>query len=224
MKTTLIICCKNEERTIASVITQAKPYVEELIVIDGHSTDKSCQIAKKNKAPVFKDNGKGKGAAIQLGIKKTTGDIIIFMDADGSHKASDIPNLIKPIINNNADLVITSRGIGGSDELHGTFEKTIRMIGSAIITQVINWRYGSHITDSQNGFRAIHTSVARSLSLKENSFAIEQDMLMKALHKRYRVSEIASHERARKYGSSKISLRAMWWRYLWNLLQNCCTP
>ncbi|KKR02744.1 MAG: Glycosyl transferase family protein 3 [Microgenomates group bacterium GW2011_GWC1_39_12] len=223
MKTTLIICCKNEDQSLASVIKKAKPFVHEIIVVDGHSQDSSLSIAKNSGAKVFTDNGKGKGAGIQLGIQKASGDIIVFMDADGSHKASDIPKLIAPIKHNDADLVIASRGKGGSDELHGESEKTLRLIGSAIITQIINWRYGTRITDSQNGFRAIRTSVVKSLNLQENSFAIEQEMLMKALHKHYRVSEIASHELARKYGRSKISLYSMWWKYLWNLMQNCVT-
>ncbi|MFZ2024818.1 MAG: glycosyltransferase family 2 protein [Microgenomates group bacterium] len=223
MKTTLVICCKNESSTLASVITKAKPYVNEILVIDGHSKDDSRAIAKSNGVQVFLDNGKGKGAGVQLGIKKATGDIIVLMDADGSHKASDIPKLITPIIQGQADLVIASRGKGGSDELHGDFEKTIRMIGSAIITQIINWRYKSQITDSQNGFRAIRCSVAKNISCKENSFTIEQDMLMKSLHKHFCVNEIASHELKRKYGKSKIILKNMWSRFVWNLLQNCLT-
>ena len=216
----LVICCKNEERSLASVIHSVKKYVDEIIVIDGHSTDTSRSVVKQNGIKVFIDNGKGKGAGVQLGIRKATGDIIVFMDADGSHKASDIPKIINPIITNKADLVIASRGKGGSDELHGEFEKTLRNIGSAVITQAINWRYKSHITDSQNGFRAIRTSVAKLLSLQENSFAIEQEMLMKTLHKHYRVSEIASHELERRYGKSRIALTSMWWRYLWNLVKN----
>jgi len=221
MKTTLVICCKNEAPSLAAVIQKAKPYVNEIIVIDGHSTDGSRSVAKNAGAKVFEDNGKGKGAGVQLGIQRASGEIIVFMDADGSHKASDIPKLIQPIITNKADLVIASRGRGGSDELHGTLEKTIRMIGSAIITQCINWRFHSHITDSQNGFRAIKKTIAKDLSLTENSFAIEQDMVIKILGLNYRVCEISSHEYARKFGRSKIRLSSMCTRYLVNLVVNC---
>lgn len=221
MKTTLVICCKNEEHTITSVIADARTYVDQIIVVDGHSTDASYTRAVKANAQVILDDGKGKGTAIQCGIHHAIHDIIVFMDADGSHEASDIPLLIRPIVQNKATLVIASRGKGGSDELHGTFEKTIRMIGSAIITQIINWRFHTRITDSQNGFRAIKTSVAKRLHLTESSFAIEQDMLIRVLKKHGKVMEIASHELERKHGSSKIALRSMWWRYLWNLCKNC---
>jgi len=221
MKTTLIICCKNEKKSIGFVICKAKSYAGEIIVIDGQSTDGSQTIAKKAGAKVFEDNKKGKGAGVRLGIQKATGDILVFMDADGSHKASDIPRLIKPIIEKKADLIIASRGIGGSDELHGTFEKTVRMIGSAIITQIINWRFKQHITDSQNGFRAIRSTVAKRLLLNEDSFAIEQEMLMSVLEKGYIVKEIGSHEYERKFGKSKINLFTMSWRYIYNLMRHC---
>lgn len=222
MKISLVICCKNEEKSIASVIKKARSYVDEILVIDGHSFDQTVPLAKKAGVSIYTDNGKGKGAGVQLGIQKATGDIMVFMDADGSHKASDIPKLIQPIISKKADLVIASRGRGGSDELHGTFEKTIRNIGSAIITQCINTRFHTHITDSQNGFRAIKASVAKQLQLKENSFAIEQEMLMKILKRNGRVEEIPSHELERTHGSSKICLRSMWWKYLINLFTNIC--
>ena len=222
MQISLIICCKNEAKSLASVITKAKPYVNEIIVIDGHSTDGSRTVANNAGVKVFEDNGKGKGAGIQLGIQKASGDIIVFIDADGSHKASDIPKLTKPIRENRADLVIASRGMGGSDELHGDFEKTIRMIGSAIITQVINWRFHSHVTDSQNGFRALRRTIGKHLSLQENSFAIEQEMLIKVLKYQYRITEVASHEQKRMYGASKIALWSMSWKYIYNLLRNIC--
>jgi len=221
MKTTLIICCKNESRSIASVIQNSKQCVNDIIIIDGHSHDGSRDIAKKSGAKVYQDHGLGKGDAIQTGIKKADSDIIVFMDADGSHNPADIPKLIKPIVDNQADLVIASRGIGGSDELNGDFEPTIRLIGSAIITQIINWRYHARITDSQNGFRAIRTSVAKRLQLHETSYTIEQEMIMKALKNNFRITEIPSHEFKRMFGTSKINLFTIWPRYIISIIANC---
>lgn len=163
---------------------------------------------------------KERGAAVRLGIKKAKGDILVFMDGDGSHNPCDIPKLLKPIMKKKADLVIASRGKGGSDELHGDLEKTLRLIGSAIITLIINWRFGVDLTDSQNGFRAIKKKVAQDLNLKENIFTIDQEMIIKALKKGYKIIEIASHEYERKYGRSKIRLSTMSWRYLWCLIKD----
>jgi dolichol-phosphate mannosyltransferase len=219
-KISLIIAAKNEEKTIASVINNSWQFVEEIIVIDGHSEDSTREIAKKLEAKVFLDGGKGKGEALRIGIDKANEEIIVFIDADGSHECEDIPKIVGPIRAGQADLVIGSRGLGGSDELHGDLYKMIRLVGSSIITLVINWRFKVELTDSQNGFRAIKTEVARELNLKEDIFTIEQEMLIKTLKKGYVVSEVASHEYARKAGKSRINVRTMGWRYIWSLLKN----
>lgn len=220
MKTSLIICVKNEEKTLESVIKKSQKYAEEILVIDGHSSDNSKEIAKNLGAKVYLDNGKGKGAAVRLGIKKAKGDVLVFIDADGSHEEKDIFKLIKPILKREADLVIASRGKGGSDELHGDFEKLLRLIGSTMITLVINIRFRTKLTDSQNGFRAIRREVAKNLDLKENIFTIEQEMVIKALKRGYKIAEIPSHEHARVNGSSHINLLTMWPMYIWCLIKN----
>jgi dolichol-phosphate mannosyltransferase len=219
-KISAIICVKNEEKSLEEVIKKARKYVDEVVVIDGHSTDSSRKIAEKLQCKVFLDNGKGKGAALRLGIRKASGDIFVFIDADGSHAIQDIPVLVRPILKGQAELVVASRGKGGSDELHGNLEKTIRLIGSAIITLMINLRFGTDLTDSQNGFRAVKASFIKRLDLKENITTIEQEMIMKTLKRKGRVKEVASHEYARKYGSSKIKLSLMSFRYLWCLIKN----
>lgn len=94
------------------------------------------------------------------------------------------------------------------------------MIGSDIILIAINYRFKVRLTDSQNGFRAIRTCVARALDLKENITTIEQEMTIKCLKKGYRVCEVPSHEYARRHGESIIKLRKVWFRYIWNLLKN----
>src|SRR3989338_4829519 len=132
----LIILVKNEEKTIETVICGARPFVDEIVVVDGHSKDLSRKIALQAGARVIMDNGKGKGAGLRKGIGQSTGDVIVFMDADGSHDFLDIPRLIDPIIKNKADVVIASRALGGSDESYGSIEKAIRTIGSLIIGSI----------------------------------------------------------------------------------------
>ena len=115
----------------------------------------------------------------------------MFIDADGSHDPHDIPAMVAPIQAGDADMVIGSRGKGGSDELHGTLEQFIRYVGSQLIMLAINYRWNVRLTDSQNGFRAIRRDVGRRLGLTSNLTTIEQEMLMKALKQGFRVSEIA---------------------------------
>lgn len=220
MKISLVICNKNEERSLIKAVRDAAGYVDEIVIVDAHSGNLPPFLRHQKHIRVIEDNGKGKGAAIRIGMNSVTGDITVLMDADGSHYVPDIPKLVRPILEKKADLVLASRTKGGSDELNGSIDKTLRVIGSAIITQTINSRFHACITDSQNGFRAVLTSVARKLDLHEDIFTIEQETIMKALKGGYRVVEIPSHEHAREEGVSHIHLPTMAWRYVWCLLKN----
>ncbi|MFQ5963084.1 MAG: glycosyltransferase family 2 protein [Candidatus Scalinduaceae bacterium] len=212
----IVIPTKNEEKTIGEVINTVKSYGDEILVVDGHSTDLTREIAEEQGAKVVLDNGKGKGDGIRVAIEKVSGSIIVFIDADGSHDPQDIPKLLAPILEGNADLVMGSRMTGGSDELHGSIGEVARLLGSVIITLGINYRYGVRLTDYQNGFRAIKTSVARAIGLKEDITTIEQEMAIKCLKKGFAVTEVPTHEYKRKYGDSRINLRKVWYRYIYS--------
>jgi len=108
---------------------------------------------------------------------------------------------------------------GGSDEAHGDIYKFLRTVASDIITLGINYRFNVRLTDSQNGFRAIRTKVARQLNLKEDITTIEQEMIIKTLRAGYRMAEVPSHEYARKYGQSVIKLRKVAFRYFYSWLK-----
>lgn len=217
-KVSVVICAKNEEENIGPVLSKLSKY-GEVLVIDGHSSDRTQEIALAHGATVYQDNGKGKGDAIRIGIAKATKEILVFIDADGSHDPDDIPQLIAPILEGKYDHVTGSRMLGGSDELHGDLPKFVRMVGSDIITLGINYRFNSRLTDSQNGFRAIRSDVAKSLPLKENITTIEQEMIIKTLKAGHTVGEVPAHEYARKHGESKITVSRVWWRYVYSWLK-----
>jgi glycosyltransferase involved in cell wall biosynthesis len=217
---TVVIPTRNEEGMIAEIIDSVRPHADEILVVDGHSTDRTAAIAREKGARVVLDNRKGKGEALRLSLKEAKSDIVVFIDADGSHDARDIPAMVAPIKADRADLVIGSRGRGGSDELHGTIEQFIRYIGSQLIMLAINYRWNVRLTDSQNGFRAIRRDVGLALGLTSNLTTIEQEMLMRALKKGYRVDEIPSHEYERKWGESKVVVWKLWFAYIWSFLRN----
>jgi dolichol-phosphate hexosyltransferase len=220
LRVTVAIPARNEETTLGAIIEASRPYCDEVLVIDGHSTDGTAEVARRCGAEVIVDNGKGKGAAIRQAAQEIPEGIIVFLDADGSHDPGDIPRLVEPIQEGRADLVIGSRGKGGSDELHGDVQKLIRLVGSDIILIGINWRWKADLTDSQNGFRAIRAEVMRDLELRENITTIEQEMTMKCLKKGYVVSEVPAHEYARIAGQSTIVLKNVWFRYVYCFLRD----
>lgn len=210
MGITVIIPTKNEESTIGEAIQKAKPYANELLVVDGHSKDNTSKIAEDLGVKVILDNGKGKGDGIRVGIQHASEDIIVFMDADGSHNISDIPQLVYPILNNKADMVIGSRILGGSDEFSETFDNVIRTIGSLVVSYIISIRWNVAITDCNNGFRAIKRKVAIDLSLKRSDFVIEQEMVINCAKKGYKIVEVSSHEYKRRAGESKLKTSEGW--------------
>ncbi len=216
---TVCIPARNEEPSIAEIVEGAWSFCEEVLVVDGHSTDRTAEVAASCGARVVKDNRKGKGDAVRVGAAEAKYPIVVFMDADGSHDPADIPALVKEIKDGKADLTIGSRGKGGSDELHGDIEKLVRMVGSDMILIGINWRWKQHLTDSQNGFRAIKKDVILSLDLKENITTIEQEMTMKCLKRGYAVTEVPTHEYSRKHGESVIKLRRVWFRYVYTFIK-----
>jgi len=218
-KISVVIPAKNEEKTIAEIIVGAKPYSDEVLVVDGHSTDHTRDIAKKLGARVELDHGRGKGDAIRIAIEKARGDIILFIDADGSHDPHDIPKIVAPILNGEADMVIGSRGRGGSDEAWGTIGDFIRNVGGHMTILAINYRYNARLTDSQNGFRALTTVLAKKLNLKEDITTIEQEMLTKALKLKARVTDVPSHEYKRKFGNSRFKVWKVAPRYIWSILK-----
>ena len=95
-KVSIAIPAKNEEATIRHVIEQCKKYGTDVFVVDGHSTDRTCEIAEELCCPVIKDKGRGKGDGIRSALTHAKEDIVVFIDADGSHEPKDIPKLVKP--------------------------------------------------------------------------------------------------------------------------------
>ncbi|MDP2861918.1 MAG: glycosyltransferase family 2 protein [Desulfobacterales bacterium] len=218
-KITILIPALNEETTIGGIITRSKKYSDDILVVDGHSNDGTESVSRSLGVRVIFDHKKGKGEAIRSAIPCIEKEITVLIDADGSHDPDDIPKLVQPILENRADHVSGSRLIGGSSELHGGFDECFRLMGSSLITAFINHRFKVRLSESQNGFRAIKTSVLKELDLKENITTIEQEMIIKTLKKGYRMAEVPSHEYKRTAGYSKIKLRKVAFRYVYSMLK-----
>jgi dolichol-phosphate mannosyltransferase len=128
------------------------------------------------------------------------------------------------VLSGDYDLVIGSRMRGGSDELHSSFFEFIRLLGSEVITLIINYRFGVRLTDYQNGLRAIRRDVMNALGTTENIFTIEQEMSIKCLRRGFRVGEVPAHEYRRQAGQSHIVVWKVGWRYVWCLVKNIIRP
>ena len=116
--------------------------------------------------------------------------------------------------------MIGCRMRGGSDEFAGTWTMFVRLWGNNFLTPVINTRFGTALTDSQNGFRAIRAAAVAQLGLRENRHSIELEMVLRALKRGLRVCQVPAHEYARKAGKSSLSVVRQTPTFLRCLLRN----
>ena len=219
-RVTAVILARNEERTIREAVEGASRYVHDVVMMDGRSRDRTAAIATEAGATVHVDNGKGKGAATRQSLELVQADVVVFMDADGSHDPADIPRLALPVAGDQTDLCVGSRFAGGSDELSVGFAQLIRSNGNILMNIAINKRWHVSLSDTLNGFRAIRRQAALSVSLKENRHTIEQEMVMKMLRHGYRVMNVPTHEYERRYGRSHINIWKEWPMFVWCVITN----
>lgn len=217
--TSAVVCVLNEKKNLEILLPALKEVVGEIVVVDGGSRDGSRSVAQQYADAVVNDDGRGKGSAIRIGAEHANREVVVFVDGDLSHDPAEIPMLVLPILGGRGDMVVGSRSLGGSRELHGTLEQFIRATGSHVILLAINARFGVRLTDSQNGFRAVRRSLFRRLGLREAHTTIEQEMTTELLRRGYRVLEMPTHEYARYSGKSKISLMRHSHQYVTSLIR-----
>ena len=190
--------------------------------MDGRSTDGTVELARAAGATVYQDPGLGKGSAIRRAFELVEADVIVMMDADGSHDPTDIPRLAVPVVRGETHLCVGSRFSGGSDELSVSIGQLIRTIGNISMNIAINSRWKVELTDTLNGFRAVRREAARDVGLRENRHTIEQEMVMKMLRHGYRVSNAPAHEYPRRFGESHINIAREWPMFVWCVIENVC--
>jgi glycosyltransferase involved in cell wall biosynthesis len=217
---TVVILARDEERTIGEVVTSAMPMCGKVLVMDGRSSDATAERARAAGARVVQDPGLGKGAAIRASLNEAESEFVVFMDADGSHHAADIPSLVAPLVAGEADLCVGSRFAGGSDELSVSVAQLIRTIGNILMNIAINKRWNVELTDTLNGFRAARREVAKEVGLRENTHTIEQEMVMKFLRYGHRVVNVPTHEYKRQFGESHIRIWREWPKFVWCVIEN----
>ena len=180
----VIIPAYNEEKRIGKVLQRIPEFVDEVIVVDDGSNDRTSEVARKFGVEVIRlERNEGKGKAMSEGIKAANGDIIVFMDADGQHRPEEIVKLVEPIVNGEADFVIGSRLIKAQGE-----RPLIRKISNFITTYLIRLKLGISVRDTQSGFRAIRREFLPEIESKR--YEVETEVLIKAVKKGARVKEV----------------------------------
>lgn len=180
----------NEEKNIASIITKVTQKGYSAIVCNDGSTDLTGIIAEKMGAIVINhEKNLGYGAGIRsifLKAKELNCDALVTFDADGQHRVEDIPTVLKPIINNDADMVIGSRFL--NKESSGI--PNYRKLGIKAITKIANVSIDKKITDSQSGFRAYNKKMISEIVPSDYGMGVSTEILIKASKKGFRVTEV----------------------------------
>ncbi len=188
MRTICVIPVHNEEKTIQGIVRETRQYVDNVIVIDDGSTDHSSQEASAGGAKVFRiDRNQGVGAAYRKGLeiaKQHGAEIILRLDGDGQHYPSDIPNLIEPILKNEADIVL------GHRVNYFASSSWIMRLGNWGLTKLTNALTGARVHDSQTGLKAIRTSALEGFDLTANRYEIESEIILEAMRRGLRLKEV----------------------------------
>ena len=192
-KPNVVVCLPayNEEQNIAQIIEGVRKYSSEIIVCDDGSIDNTYDAAVAAGADVIRHTrNRGYGAAIRTlfeAAKDRNADVMVTIDSDGQHNVDQIPNLIQPILDQEADLVIGSRFLNKND---GDRVPLYRTIGIKTLTRFTSFVSYENLTDGQSGFRAYGKKAISSVQLSEKGMAVSAEILVRAKESNLRVREV----------------------------------
>jgi len=199
----------NEAKSIAKVVNNLKAFVNEIIVVDDASIDNTADIAKQAGSLVIKHViNRGQGAALRTGTTlalERGADIIIHFDADDQFQATDIPNMLKPILEEKADAVLGSRFLGIDSNLPAIKKNVIMPLARLINHLFFNIR----LSDPQSGFRVLSRKSALKLKIDNDGMAHCTEIIYKLFKNKDRIVEVPIkviyHEYGQKFsGGLKI--------------------
>ncbi len=201
----VVVPAKNEEATIGHVfqelfqtLPKLRGYAFEVICVDDKCTDRTAEIAAAFGARVVRNTGpSGKGMALRKGFEAATGDLILMLDADFSHRAEEIPGMVAAMTPG-VGLVIGSRVVGGSEEY-----THIRALGNVFLSAALGVCTRRYLSDALNGFKLFRRDVFTDFRYTSKAFEIEIELIANTMRKGYRIVEVSSHERARAGGEMK---------------------
>lgn len=199
----VIIPALNEAGNIGKLVQEVQSIAPlEVIVVDNNSTDSTAEEARAAGAKVVTAPQRGYGYACAAGVSAAqNADVLVFMDGDYSFLPADLPLLLSPIFNDQADMVLGSRALGimesGAMPPHQRF-------GNWLVSRLMNMLYKLSITDL-GPFRAIRRELLNNLDMQEMTYGWPTEMIVKMARSGARIVEIPVSYKSRRFGNSKVS-------------------
>jgi len=200
MKTVLIVPALNEAAVVGALIRRVpRDVVDEVIVVDNASTDATAAVAREAGARVVSEPRRGYGAACFAGVTAIPpdADVAVFIDADGSQRPEEIPQVLAPILAGRADLVLGARVLARHHPLHAA-------AGTRLVARFIAWRWRLSISDV-GPLRAIRTDLLSRLRMRDRASGWPVEMVVKAAALGARIVEVPVSHSPRIAGQSKVS-------------------
>jgi glycosyltransferase involved in cell wall biosynthesis len=212
MKLSVIMPAYNEAATIKKVIDKVLNVDlmidRELIVIDDGSKDGTRDILKQIQDSrvkvIFHEKNMGKGGALKTGFNNVTGDIVIIQDADLEYDPSDYIQLVRPIVDDMADVVYGSRFLSGPHRVLLFWH----YVGNKMITLAANLLFNMNFTDIETGYKAFRSSILKAEKFSSNSFGFEAEFTAKVVKRKHRIYEVPIKYAGRTYDEGK---KITWW-------------
>jgi hypothetical protein len=213
----LVLPCLDEAGSVGACVSEALDAMRaaglrgEVVVVDNGSTDGSPELAEAAGARVIHESRRGYGSALRAGFAAAHGEVLVMADADCTYELDRIPELVAPILADEADLVLGSR-------LDSATRRTMpllhRFVGTPVLTFLTARACGRRVvTDSQSGFRAFKRDVLPRMGLTTTGMELASEMLIRSARAGLRISEIQMSYRPR-VGESKLSTWSDGWRHL----------
>jgi glycosyltransferase involved in cell wall biosynthesis len=221
-RVSVVIPAKNEERNLGWVMQRMPVDVDEIILVDGNSSDRTIDVVLSIRADavIVNDRVPGKGAALRAGFAAATGDYIVMLDADGSMDPLEIERFVTAL-DRGHDLVKGSRFLDGA----GTADiSLLRQVGNAVLLTFANILFRTRQSDLCYGYAAFRRESILLLDLDATGFEIESQMFLRAIANGLSVTEVPSFEAPRRFGTSNLHTFRDGWRVLRSIMREWRRP